>query len=88
MILLNNSSYAILNIELERLKAGSPNDKTLSMLNIDNPVINWVEISKGLGVEASRATNVKEFRDQFKSAMSQSRPRLIEVVMEKIPTIK
>lgn len=88
VILLNNSSYAILNIELDRLKAGSPNDKTLSMLNIDNPVIDWVEISKGLGVEASRATNVKAFRDQFNSAMNQSGPRLIEVIMEKIPNIK
>ena len=60
VILLNNSSYAILNIELDRLKTGPRNDKTLSMLNIDNPMIDWVEISR-VGVEASRSTNVKNF---------------------------
>src|SRR5690606_14588360 len=31
VVLLNNSSYAILNVELARLKAGTPNAKTLSM---------------------------------------------------------
>ena len=88
VILLNNSSYAILNIELDRLKTGARNEKTLSMLNIDNPMIDWVEISKGLGVEASRSTNVKEFRDQFNSAMSQKGPRLIEVIIERNILIK
>ena len=88
VILLNNSSYAILNIELDRLKTGPRNDKTLSMLNIDNPMIDWVEISKGLGVEASRSTNVKEFREQFHNAMKQKGPRLIEVIIERNIRIK
>ena len=88
VILLNNSSYAILNIELDRLKTGAKNEKILSMLNIDNPMIDWVKISKGLGVEASRSTNVKEFRDQFCSAMNQNGPRLIEVIIERNILIK
>ncbi len=88
VILLNNSSYAILNIELDRLKTGARNEKILSMLNIDNPMIDWVEISKGMGVEASRSTNVKEFRDQFFSAMKQKGPRLIEVIIERNILIK
>ena len=88
VILLNNSSYAILNIELDRLKTGERNDKILSMLNIGNPTINWVEISKGLGVEASRASSVKQFSEQFYSAMNQSGPRLIEVIMESRPSIR
>ena len=85
---MNNSSYAILNIELDRLKTGARNEKILSMLNIDNPMIDWVEISKGMGVEASRSTNVKEFRDQFFSAMKQKGPRLIEVIIERNILIK
>jgi acetolactate synthase I/II/III large subunit len=34
-----------------------------------------------MGVEASRATSVEEFASQFKSAMKNRGPRLIEVVV-------
>ena len=85
IVILNNKSYAILNIELERLKVGVPNSKTLSMLDLSNPEVDWVSISHGMGIEASRATTVTEFEDQFKSAMASSRPRLIEaMVVQKI----
>ncbi|MGH6819951.1 MAG: acetolactate synthase large subunit, partial [Methylocella sp.] len=42
VIILNNRSYAILNIELARVGAGSPSSKTLSMLDLSRPNINWV----------------------------------------------
>jgi hypothetical protein len=34
-----------------------------------------------MGVEATRATNIREFEGQFASAMRRKGPRLIEVVL-------
>lgn len=82
IVLLNNNSYAILNVELERLKTDEPNDKTLSMLDLSNPEINWVQIAEGMDVPASRVTTVSDFKTQFAAAMAQRGPRLIEVMVK------
>ena len=80
-VIFANRSYAILNIELARVGAGNPGPKTLSMLDLHNPELNWVSLANGMGVEASRATSNGEFAAQFESAMRESGPRLIEVVL-------
>lgn len=82
VVLLNNSSYAILNVELARLRAGEPNAKTLSMLDLSNPVIDWCDLARGMGVSAVRVTNVEEFAGEFDSAMRNRGPRLIEVMLK------
>jgi acetolactate synthase I/II/III large subunit len=80
-VIFANRSYAILNIELARVGAGNPGPKALSMLDLHNPELDWVKLASGMGVEASRATNIKEFESQFESAMRSKAPRLIEVVL-------
>ena len=79
VVLMNNSSYAILNIELTRLKAGEPTPKTLSMLDLSNPDIDWVSIARGMQMPANRAATVAEFHQQFGEAMQTQGPCLIEV---------
>lgn len=83
VVLLNNSSYAILNVELARVGAGTPNDKTLSMLDLSNPVIDWTSIARGMGMQADRANTCEEFHSLLQEAMAQRGPRLIEAM---IPT--
>lgn len=82
VVLLNNSSYAILNVELERLKTDAPTDKTLSMFDLSKPDIDWVQLAQGMGVPASRATTTTEFHAQFTDAMKTRGPRLIEVIVD------
>ncbi|MCB1749817.1 MAG: acetolactate synthase large subunit [Gammaproteobacteria bacterium] len=82
VVLLNNSSYAILNVELARLKAGEPTPKTLSMLDLANPVIDWCDIARGMGVTASRVDSVAAFAETFAAAMRERGPRLIEVMVQ------
>jgi acetolactate synthase I/II/III large subunit len=79
VVLLNNGSYAILNVELARLKTDEPTPKTLSMLDLSNPDIDWVNIARGMQMPASRATTVDAFQQQFGAAMQTRGPRLIEV---------
>lgn len=82
VVLLNNDSYAILNIELARLNAGQPNDKTVSMLDLGNPSIDWQTVARGLGVSSSRANTAEEFYAQFDAAMQRPGPHLIEAMVQ------
>jgi acetolactate synthase-1/2/3 large subunit len=81
VVILNNRSYAILNIELARVGAGQATPKTLSMLDLSRPDIDWVRMAEGMGVPASRASTAEEFHEQFAMAMDSRGPRLIEALV-------
>jgi len=81
VVIMNNRSYAILNIELARVGAGRPTAKTLSMLDLSRPDLNWVQIAEGMGVPATKATSAEEFHQQFAEAMASRGPRLIEAMV-------
>jgi acetolactate synthase-1/2/3 large subunit len=81
VLLLNNGSYAILNVELARLRTAPPTSKTLSMLDLGKPALDWVAIAEGMGVPATRARDVAELGAQFAAAMAGRGPRLIEVLV-------
>jgi len=86
VVIMNNRSYAILNIELARVGAGQPTPKTLSMFDLSRPDINWVNIAQGMGVPATQATTAEEFHEQFATAMASCGPRLIEaMVIQQMP---
>ena len=86
VIVMNNRSYAILNIELARVGAGQPTPKTLSMLDLSRPDIDWVQLAEGMGVPASRADSAEAFHEQFAAAMQEKGPRLIEaMVVQQMP---
>jgi acetolactate synthase-1/2/3 large subunit len=82
VVILNNRSYAILNIELARVGAGQPTPKTLSMLDLSRPDIDFVALAEGLGIPASRATSAEDFHQQFADAMEGEGPCLIEAMVE------
>jgi len=81
VIIMNNSSYAILNVELAMSGGGQPTNKTLSMLNLGQPNINWLELSGSMGVPATRATTAEEFHSQLAAALRAKGPRLIEAMV-------
>ncbi|MEL6323721.1 MAG: acetolactate synthase large subunit [Pseudomonadota bacterium] len=80
-VIFSNQSYAILQIEFDRVGVGSPGPKALSQLDLTNPALDWVKLAEGLGVPASRADTVKAFRAQFASAMNSAGPTVIEVLV-------
>jgi acetolactate synthase I/II/III large subunit len=81
VVLYNNSSYAILNIELMRVGVDQPGERARSLLDLSNPCLEWTKIAEGMGVRATRATTTEEFQAQFEQAMAVKGPRLIEVVL-------
>lgn len=80
-IILNNGSYAILNIELMRVGVQNAGPKALSMLDLRNPAIDWCKLSEGMGVPAVRASTVGEFRRALADALAHKGPRLIEAMI-------
>ena len=81
VILLNNGSYAILNIELARVGVQNPGPTALSMLDLHNPALDWVSISHGMGVPAQKATSAAEFDAALAEALAHKGPRLIEAMI-------
>ncbi|HEX7375091.1 MAG TPA: acetolactate synthase large subunit [Steroidobacteraceae bacterium] len=81
VVIYANRSYAILNIELQRVGAIGAGAKALSMLDLHRPEMNWAQIGQGLGIESTRATTCEEFIAQYSSAMQQRGPRLIEALI-------
>jgi acetolactate synthase-1/2/3 large subunit len=96
-IICANRGYNILSIELARVGAlGSdngagdnarPGPRTTSpgisaMLDLRDPVIDFVKQAEGMGVEASRAETTQDFAAQFAAAISRPGPRLIEAVLQ------
>lgn len=82
-VIFANRSYVILNVELNRVGAAERGPKARSVLDLHNPVLDWVRLAQGMGVEASRASSVEEFAAQFSAAMAERGPRLIEAVISR-----
>ncbi|MDX1693315.1 MAG: acetolactate synthase large subunit [Ketobacteraceae bacterium] len=80
-IIFNNRSYAILNIELERVGAENPGPKAKSQLDLSKPEIDFVAIARGMGMPAVKATTAKEFNNALADAFSKPGPHLIDAVV-------
>ncbi len=80
-VIFNNGAYQILNIEYDRVGVGAPGEKATSMLSLNEPVLDWVKIAEGMGVEAVRVDTAEGFTAAFAAAMAQKGPRLIEAIV-------
>ena len=81
VVLLNNRSYAILNIELSRVGVEQPGPTALSLLDLSNPDLEWTDIARGMGMQAVKVETVAAFDQAFADAMVQRGPSLIEVML-------
>jgi acetolactate synthase-1/2/3 large subunit len=63
---------------MARVREQVMNAKTKTMLDLDNPTLDWVQMSTSLGVPATRAATAEEFHREFEAALAAKGPRLIE----------
>jgi len=80
-VVFANHSYAVLNMELNRVGAAEVGPKALKMLDLTGPTLDFVALAQGMGVAATRATTSEEFADQLGAALAAGGPRLIEAVV-------
>lgn len=80
-IICNNASYRILGIELMRTGVKEFGKQAQSMIGLRNPPIDWVNISKGLGVPAVRVETAEDLAREFRRTLAEAGPQLIEAVL-------
>jgi acetolactate synthase-1/2/3 large subunit len=80
-VVLNNRAYAILRMELQRVGAEASGPKANELLDLSRPDIDFAKIAEGLGVPATRATTAEELADQFRKAVAEPGPHLIDAVV-------
>ena len=83
-ILFNNASYAVLNMELNRVGATEGGPKAKEMLDLTRPTMDFVQLAEGCGVPATRATTAEEFCEQLTTALATPGPHLIEAIVPSI----
>lgn len=80
-VIMNNGSYAILNIELERVGAEKAGPKAKAQLDISKPEIDFVSLAKGMGMAAERVRTADEFNRALENAFREPGPHLIDAVV-------
>jgi acetolactate synthase-1/2/3 large subunit len=81
-VILNNSAYAVLKMELDRVGATGDGERANAMLEIDRPDLDFVSLAKGCGVaHASRAATAEEFTEQLEAALAVEGPSVVEAMV-------
>ncbi|MEO7733302.1 MAG: acetolactate synthase large subunit [Kofleriaceae bacterium] len=80
-ILLSNSAYAILRLELQRTGAGAGGPKAREMLSLARPTIDFVALARSMGMSAGRATTADELVTELRRAFAEPGPHLIEAIV-------
>ena len=80
-VILNNRSYGILNIELERVGADKIGPKAKAQLDLSEPAIDFVAMAKGMGVPAQRVATAEDFNTALENAVKTRGPYLIDAVV-------
>ncbi len=79
-VLLNNRKYAILQNEYRAVGA-EPGPTAMRMLDLGDPDLRWVDLARGMGVEAARATTMEQCADLMQQSFGLARPFLIELMV-------
>lgn len=80
-VIVSNRSYAILNMELQRVGAEPPGPAARSMLDLSRPDLDFVSLASGMGVPASKATTAEELVAALEQHLATPGPSLIEAVV-------
>lgn len=79
-IILSNRRYDILIGEYRNVGA-TPGPTAMRMLDLGDPALGWVEMARGMGVEAARATTLEGCADLLRASFATPDPFLIELAI-------
>ena len=81
ILIFANQSYKILQGELTNVGVINPGKSALEMLSLKDPSLDWVLVSKGMGVDSVRVDNIEDLVKYFKYGLKEKGPYLIEVMI-------
>ncbi|MBP1735706.1 MAG: acetolactate synthase, partial [Deltaproteobacteria bacterium] len=80
-LICSNCGYNILRVEFQRAGIADPGPKALSLADIDQPRLDWVSISSGMGVPAKSVNTVESLVKELTQILAEPGPSLIEMVL-------
>ena len=83
-VILNNREYRILkhNMDTYRQRFGAKPDRAYPNMDLVSPDLGYVDLARGMGVEAMRVITPGELRPALQKALGAGRPFLIDVAIE------
>jgi acetolactate synthase-1/2/3 large subunit len=84
VVILNNRSYSILNIELERVGAEGDGPNARSQLDLSRPDLDFAALARGMGVPGVRAETCEELNDALDRAMAEPGPHVIDAIVPSV----
>ena len=81
ILIFANQSYRILHGELNNVGVQNPGPSAINMLTLNNPSLDWVSLSKGMGIDAKKVHDTAQLYSVFKDALNSQGPFLIEVMI-------
>ena len=80
-LIFANKSYNILKLEMANIGINDVGPRAMSMLNLNNPELNWVKIASSMGVEAEQVNTAEDMHAAMKRGVAVNGPYLIEVII-------
>ena len=84
VVIADNRSYAVLNMELDRVGADAAGPRARAMLDLHGPDLDFVALAQGMGVDAVRVDTAEDLTTQLEHANGRPGPHLIDAVMAPI----
>jgi acetolactate synthase-1/2/3 large subunit len=78
-VILANRSYAILNLELQRVGADAGGPLARRLLELTEPDLDFTALSRGMGVPARRVETAEELTAALAASFAEDGPSVIEV---------
>jgi acetolactate synthase-1/2/3 large subunit len=78
-VILENHSYAILELELNRVGAEPPGPVAKAMLELEPPPLDFVSLARGMGVPAWSASSAEELTSMLSRSTQEPGPSVIVV---------
>ena len=80
-VVFNNHSYAILNIELQRVGTEGAGERARAMLDLSRPDVDFAGLARSMGVAAFRTSSAEGFAASLAEALSTPGPTVVEAVL-------
>ena len=86
-IILSNREYRVLkhNLDIYRQRFDAQSNRPYPHMDLTKPVLGFVDMARGMGVEAAAVTDPSELGDVVSAALASGKPYLIDVVISGKP---
>lgn len=79
VVIFANRAYQILRAQLPRVGIRNPGQRSIDMLTLDRPAMNWVGLAHSHGVPAGAADDLDGLVRELRRGLAEPGPYLVEM---------